>query len=125
MDIQPSATALEYFEELQTCDAGKTIATYGNRVVAMDDIDIVPGLEGLSNLLMGLLVCVAQSFECLTRKHHTPPEGVVRPVPFVYFYLMGVVGLFHEDGEIHTRRTATYDVDLHYMLTTLSIAEQL
>jgi hypothetical protein len=23
------------------------------------------------------------------------------------------VGLFHEDGEIHTRRTAADDVDLH------------
>ena len=85
----------------------------GNFAAAMDDINVIPVLEGPCNLMVRLFVCLAQSLERLTRKHYTPAESVVGSIPFVDSYLMRGVGLFHEDGEIQTRRTATDDVDLH------------
>ncbi len=59
-DIQFRAAALENLEKLQTFDSGKAIAVNGDLAVALDDIDIVPSLEGSGNLGVRLFVCLAE-----------------------------------------------------------------
>src|SRR5205809_602532 len=62
---------------------------------------------------MRLGIGFAQSCERLPRKHNSPAEGIVRAVAFIDGEVVGGVSLFHQDGEVHARRSAADDVDFH------------
>ena len=80
---------------------------------AMDYVNIVPGRETPGDFSVRFFVSGAQICEGLSGKHDAPAKRVVRSVAFVNGNLMGGIGLFHEDGEIHSGRPAADDVDFH------------
>src|SRR5262249_34546509 len=56
-----------------------------------------------------------------SRKNYSPAKGVVRSVALVDDDFVRGVGLFHEDGKVHSRRAATDDVDFHSRSSALVV----
>jgi hypothetical protein len=87
----------------------------GSLLIAMYDIDIVPGLKCVGDALKGSFVGTFQVRERLPGKHDAPAKGVVRPVALIEGDVVRRIGPLHQDREIQSRRAATYDVDFHLL----------
>lgn len=79
----------------------------------MKYIDIVPGFELVRDRSMRPFISRAQIRERAAGENYAPTERVVWSIALVNFDVVSGVGLFHEDGEVHPRRSAADDVDFH------------
>src|SRR5215472_3627581 len=112
-DAELLRTLLQDLEQPQPRDAGEAVSVNGDLLVAVNDIDIIPGGKLPSDRCMRLSIDGAQVAERAARENHAPAEGTVRSVAFEDRDLVGGTGSLHEDGEVETCGTATDDVDLH------------
>ena len=88
-----------------------------NHLVAADvDLDVVPVVEGTEDLAGRLRVRGLQVAQRLVGEHDAPAEGVVGLVALHDADPVRRVLLFHEEGEVESRRAAADADDVHEML---------
>src|SRR2546426_2999932 len=74
--------------------------------VAVVDVDRVPAGKALRDLVVGLIIRVAQGTQRLLGKDHSPAEGGIRWIALRNEHLVGRVGLLGQKGEVESRRPA-------------------
>jgi hypothetical protein len=104
---------LQDLQQPNSRDAGKTVAVDRNLFLTIDDIDVVPRFKIARDFRVRRFVSFTQVRKRLSREHDSPSKRVVRAVSFVNGDVVRGVGPLHEDGEVHARRPAADNVDLH------------
>src|SRR3989440_892186 len=81
--------------------------------VAVVDVDRVPARKALRDLVIGLIIRVAQGTQRLLRKDPPPAEGGIRWIAFRNQHFVGGVGLLGQQCEVESRRPAADDGVTH------------
>src|SRR6266550_9638943 len=106
-------SCLQDVEQTQAGDAGKTVAVNRNLLIAMNDVDVVPGFKVASDLSMRDFVGFTQICQRASGKHNAPAKRIVGPIAFIDGDVVRGLRFLHQDGEVHSGRPAADNVDLH------------
>src|SRR6266550_2463747 len=81
--------------------------------VAVVDVDRVPARKALRDLVVSLIIRIAQGAQRLLRKDHSPAEGGIRWIAFRNQHLVGGVRLLGQKRKVESRRAAADDGVAH------------
>ena len=95
-----ATVVLQNVEEPLAPDAAETMARRTYRAAFKKNLNIVPVIKRLQNLLSGVGVGGAQIGECLVREDHPPAKGVVGLVALQHSHGEGGVAFFEQQGGI-------------------------
>src|SRR6266550_8201824 len=108
-DAELFTLCLQDVEQTKAGDAGKTVAVNRNLLIAMNDVDVVPGFKVASDLSMRDFVGFTQVCQCASGKHDAPAKRIVGPIAFIDGDLVRGLCSLHQDGEVHAGRPAADD----------------
>src|SRR5438132_11861304 len=120
LDLQLVAALVQSPQQIESRDAGKMVSANRDLLVPVRDINVVPGLKAIRNLMERLFVGLFQIRQRLPRKDYAPPKCVVGPVALVDGDVVRGVSLLHENGKIQPRWSAADDVNFHLKILAAS-----
>ncbi len=109
-----AAAALEDLQQPITRDAGEAVPTRKPHLVAVSDLDCVPAIERVGDLLEGGFVVLLQVAKRLIGEHHAEAEGGIWRITLDHLHLCLGAGLLQQDRQIEAPRAAPDDQRLHH-----------
>ena len=101
------AALLQDVEQALAADADEAVAARAHAAALVEDLDVVPVVEGVLHGLRRLGVGPPQVDQGLVGEHHPPAEGVVGPIALDHGHLQRRKAPLHQQPEVQTRRAAT------------------
>jgi hypothetical protein len=107
---------LQDVQQPLAADAAEAMTARRYRAALEMDVDVVPAVESLDDLLGGFRVRDRKVAERLVREDHAPAERVVRAIPLDDAHDVTRFGPLREQREIQTRRPSADADDPHVLL---------
>ena len=105
---QGAAAVLQDAQQVHAPDAAEAVAGGTHAAALVEDLDVVPVVEGVADQARALGVGHAQVLQRLVRQHHAPAEGVVGPVALDHHHPAAGPLFLQQQAEVQARR-ATAD----------------